>query len=400
MVLLVLAMPGVAPAAVVSGIDIDDGRIILNFDAVVRNASAFMLDAPNRIAVDVEGVTMSRLSAAGGVVARLRMGQRDGETTRLVFDLAKPALLTDGHFAPDGRSLILSVRAVDQSVFHRAANGARRFFTSPDGTRVAPPSPADRSTVRIPLSPSNKVAGLPLPPVSGARGTDRPLVVIDAGHGGHDPGAMSPDGLMEKDAALAIAKAIRDELVESGRVRVAMTRSDDRFLVLSERREIARRLHADLFISIHVDSAPNTDARGATIYTLSEVSSDRVASNLAARENRADILNGVNLGDASSDISSILIDLAQRETMNVSADFATLLQRDLSNKIRFRTNFHRFAGLVVLKAPDVPSILFETGYISNPDDVALLFSKKYQRTIAKGVREAVETHFARRLASK
>ncbi|HWL47280.1 MAG TPA: N-acetylmuramoyl-L-alanine amidase [Sphingomonadaceae bacterium] len=398
--LLALLAPGLVQAATVRGVDIDEGRIVVHFDDSVQRASAFMLDAPNRIAVDIAGAGVGRLEAAGGVVARLRVGLRDGGTARLVFDLAEPALLTGGRFAADGRSLVLSIRGVDQKVFARAANGARRIFSHSDSARVPPPSAGDRSTVRIPLDPSKVTTTLPTPPVSGARGSNRPLVVIDPGHGGHDPGAIAADGRMEKDAALAIAKAIRDELVASGRVRVAMTRSDDRFLVLAERREIARRLGADLFISIHVDSAPNSGARGATIYTLSEVASDRVASQLAARENQADILNGVNLGDASSDVSSILIDLAQRETMNISADFATILQRELSGKIDFRTNFHRFAGLVVLKAPDVPSILFETGYISNPEDLDLLFSRKYQRTIAQGVRNAVETHFARRLANR
>lgn len=259
---------------------------------------------------------------------------------------------------------------------------------------------ANRGSVRIPLGASG-AEQLTLPPVSGARGSNRPLVVIDAGHGGHDPGASSSDGrFQEKDAALQIARAIRDELVASGRVRVALTRNSDRYLVLGERREIARRLRADLFLSIHCDSAPNEDARGATVYTLSEVASDRVAANLARRENRADVLNGVDLGEESSDVSSILIDLAQRETMNVSADFASLLQRELSPSIAFRSNFHRFAGLVVLKAPDVPSVLFETGYMSNPEDVKLLFSPRYQHALAVGVRKAVETHFARRIAGR
>ena len=238
------------------------------------------------------------------------------------------------------------------------------------------------------------------PRISDARGRNRPLVVIDAGHGGHDPGAPGVDGRhREKEVTLQIARAIRDELRSSGRVRVALTRDDDRFLVLGERREIARRLKADLFISVHADSAPNPAAHGATIYTLSEVASDRVAAQLAARENRADILNGVNLGGETSEVSSILFDLAQRETMNVSADFATLLQREMSPTVPFRTEYHRFAGLVVLKAPDVPSVLLETGYMSNVEDEQKLFSPEYQHDIAVGVRRAVETHFARRLTA-
>ncbi len=228
-----------------------------------------------------------------------------------------------------------------------------------------------------------------------AAARNRPLVVIDAGHGGFDPGSIAADGHREKDVALTMARAIRDALAASGRVRVAMTRDDDRFLILAERREIARRLKADLFISVHADSAPNPGARGATVYTLSEVASDKVAGELAAKENKADIINGVNLGAANTDVSSILIDLAQRETMTVSSSFAALLQREMSPLIGFRSTFHQFAGFIVLKAPDVPSVLLETGYMSNDGDLSLLFSADYQRRIALGVRRAVEAHLAR-----
>lgn len=253
-------------------------------------------------------------------------------------------------------------------------------------------SPPNRAVADIPPRPSR----FKLPPVLGPAKASLPLVVIDAGHGGHDPGSSSADGhVNEKDVALTIAKAIRDSLVASGKVRVALTRSDDRFLVLAERREIARRLRADLFISIHCDSAPTSAARGASIYTLSETSSDRVAAALAARENKSDVINGVDLSRETSDVSSILIDLAQRETMNVSSAFATLVQRELSPLISLKPDFHKYAGLMVLKAPDVPSVLLETGYISNDDDLALLTSTSYREKIATGIRRAIEAHFAR-----
>ena len=266
---------------------------------------------------------------------------------------------------------------------------------------IGAPAMAERvpnsASAAIPPRPSR----LTLPLVQGPRRLDAPLVVIDAGHGGHDPGSSSSDGdEQEKDVALKIAKAIRDELIESGKVRVALTRSDDRFLVLQERREIARRLHADLFISVHCDSAPNPAARGASIYTLSETSSDRVAAALAARENKADVINGIDLSRESNDVSSILIDLAQRETLNTSSTFAAELQRELSPLVSLKQNFHKFAGLMVLKAPDVPSVLLETGYISNDDDLVLLTSEEYRRKIAIGVRRAVEAHFARQLVGK
>ena len=238
----------------------------------------------------------------------------------------------------------------------------------------------------------------PLPRIYGARSPDRPLVVLDPGHGGKDPGASSPFSTRrEKDVTLAMAGAIRDELAASGRVRVAMTREDDRYLLLPERYAIARRMGAELFISIHADAAPHNDgARGATIYTLSEVASDRQAALLAEQQNGADRIGGARLGEDES-VNRILIDLAQRESMNVSADFAALLRREAAPFFPFRPDYHRFASLVVLKAPDVPSILFETGYLTNPVDAAYIQSTEGRREIAEGMRRAVEAHFARRL---
>ena len=250
--------------------------------------------------------------------------------------------------------------------------------------------------VAIALDRSDPAPGMPR--IAGSTDPGRPLVVIDPGHGGRDPGATSPFGSKrEKDITLAIATAIRDALAYSGRVRVAMTREDDRYLVLKDRYEIARRMRADLFISIHADAAPSNDgARGATIYTLSEVASDREAALLAEQQNRSDRIAGTALsGDAGVD--RILIDLAQRESMNVSAEFAALLRREASAYFPFRPDYHRFASLVVLKAPDVPSILFETGYLTNATDTAYIDSPEGRRQIALGMKSAIETHFARRL---
>jgi N-acetylmuramoyl-L-alanine amidase len=253
-------------------------------------------------------------------------------------------------------------------------------------------------SVTIPLGGDGEAAGLPR--ITGARGPGRPLVVLDAGHGGKDPGAISPFGARrEKDVTLAIARAIRDELAASGRVRVALTRDDDRFLVLRDRYEVARRLGADLFISIHADASPTNDAaRGATIYTLSEVASDREAALLAQQQNEADRIGGARLSEDAS-VNRILIDLAQRESMNVSADFAGLLRREASAFFPFRPDFHRFASLIVLKAPDVPSILFETGYLTNAVDTGYIESPDGQKQIALGMRRAIEAHFARRLVT-
>jgi N-acetylmuramoyl-L-alanine amidase len=249
-------------------------------------------------------------------------------------------------------------------------------------------------------APIRSTLGKGLPKIAGPADGRLPLVVIDAGHGGHDPGAISPyGGSREKDVTLAIARAIRAELLKSGRVRVALTRDSDKFLVLQDRYGIARRMKADLFISIHADAAESPDATGATVYTLSEVASDREAQRLAARENKSDIINGVNLGEADANVSSILIDLTQRETMNISADFARLLTREARPNMQFRSNSHRFASFIVLKAPDMPSVLFETGYLTNANDVSFLASPEGQQKVGRSVASAIQVHFARRLAA-
>ena len=265
------------------------------------------------------------------------------------------------------------------------------FWPSP-----APAAPPGQS-VTIPLDPLGGDAQGPLPRVTAARGENPPLVVIDAGHGGQDPGAASPfTDRPEKEITLAIALAIRDALAASGRVRVAMTREDDRYLVLEDRYRIARRLDADLFISIHADAAPENDrARGATIYTLSEVASDREAAQLAQGQNAVNRIAGARMSP-DPNVNLILIDLAQRESMNVSADFARLLHREAAPVFPFRPDWHRFAAFIVLKAPDIPSILFESGYLTNAVDAAYLQSPEGRRQIAEGMRRAIEAHFVRR----
>jgi len=381
-------------AGVVQEVRVEGDRVVVKFDAPVTQASAFLLSGPQRIALDVTGAEPGSVAAAGGVVAKIRQGNQGGGT-RVVFDLARPAIVTEGSFGKDGRTLTLQLKTVDDERFARAAAERRMRFLPP----FAYFQPASRPAYSVSMKLPARTSRAPLPRVYGEAG--RPLVVIDAGHGGHDPGAISTDGsLREKEVTLEVAEAIKDALLASGRVRVALTREDDRFLVLQERYGLARRLKADLFISVHCDSAGNPEATGATVYTLSEVASDKEAARLAARENKADILAGVDLGVASPDISSILIDLTQRETMNMSANFARLLGREAQPLIPIKANYHRMASLMVLKAPDMPSVLFETGYISNLADAAFLASGDGQRKVAQSVRKAVEIHFATRLASR
>lgn len=395
---LAIAATLFSPSAEAGGIrqvQVNGNKVIVQFDEGVGGASAFLLDAPRRIALDIRGAQPGQAAIARGPVSAIRQGQLDESTARVVFDLARPAVIADGSFAADGRTLTLSLKDTDAEDFGRALARGRSRFEPPTSAAARPPVRTHGITIPIP----QPAKGVDLPRVAGPENDNRPLVVIDAGHGGHDPGAINKEsGTREKDITLAIARSIRRELLKSGRVRVALTRDDDHFLVLEERYGIARRMKADLFISVHADAAENHDARGATIYTLSEVASDREAARLAARENKADIINGVNLGGQNNEVSSILIDLTQRETMNISASFAKLLQREASPYVDFRTAYHRFASLVVLKAPDTPSILFETGYITNADDVRFLTSRDGQSRIGQGVAKAVEIHFAKQLA--
>jgi N-acetylmuramoyl-L-alanine amidase len=268
---------------------------------------------------------------------------------------------------------------------------------APQPVELAVAERAEKGTLTIDLEPAGKKEDIALPPVQGPSG--RPLVVLDPGHGGYDPGAHSHyNDRDEKEVTLELAKAIRDDLLASGRVRVALTRDDDRYLVLRDRYEIARRLGAGLFISIHADAAPNNDrARGATIYTLSEVASGREAALLAQQQNKSDIIGGVDLRRQDQAVSSILIELAQRESMADSAQFAKLLHREALPYFPFRPEWHQFASLIVLKAPDMPAILFESGYLTNPQDSAYIQSEDGRRQIASGMRRAIEAHFARRL---
>jgi N-acetylmuramoyl-L-alanine amidase len=267
----------------------------------------------------------------------------------------------------------------------------------PQPAFVAPADQTQRGELTIQLDPARNDDDIPLPPVKGPAG--RPLVVLDPGHGGYDPGALSPhSGANEKNVTLALAKAVRDELVDSGRVRVALTREDDRHLVLRDRYEIARRLGAGLFISLHADAVAKADkAQGATIYTLSEVASGREAALLAREQNQSDFIGGVDLRRQEKEVTSILIDLTQRESMAASAQFANLLHREGRPFFPFRPVWHQFAAFAVLKAPDMPSILFESGYLTNPEDSAYIQSEEGRRQIATGMRRAIEAHFARRM---
>ena len=247
--------------------------------------------------------------------------------------------------------------------------------------------------VKVDLPPTDALAGLPK--IEGPMDASRPLVVIDAGHGGKDPGAGT-GAVKEKDLTLALALAVRDELVRQGGVRVALTRSDDTYVTLDERPAIARRLGADLFISIHADSTDGDgSAMGATVFTLSDKGSNQVADNFAARENAADQINGVKITGQSNAVNAILVDLSQRETQDASAQFAALILRESRGAMPFKQPPLQAAAFIVLKSPDVPSVLFETGYINNQSDLARLTAADGRHAFAAAVAQAIKVYFAR-----
>ena len=238
-------------------------------------------------------------------------------------------------------------------------------------------------TVNLPPPANDRIYASPA-----ARG--RPIVVIDAGHGGRDPGATSVSGeVREKQLTLVLAQDLRDELVRRGRVRVAMTRDDDRYLTLEERAAVARRLNAAMFVSIHIDSAANPLARGASVYSLSDVASDAEAAADAARENA-----GQEQDARGGAVEMMLADLAMQSQMSASADLAARLVNKAAGRVELRPNPHRFAAFHVLRRADAPAVLFEAGYLSNADDELLLRNPAERAKMVLALAQAIEADVA------
>ncbi|TNC97136.1 MAG: N-acetylmuramoyl-L-alanine amidase [Stygiobacter sp.] len=260
------------------------------------------------------------------------------------------------------------------------------------------PAPAPAPVIRQPVieEAAAPVRAAPEPAMQSSRSPrseGKAVVVIDPGHGGVDPGALGVSGIYEKHITLAMARELKAQLEKGGRYKVQLTRDRDVFIRLRERVAIARQYGADLFISLHADSVPNPQLAGLSVYTLSQTASDGEAQTLADKENKADLIAGIDLSHESADVANILIDLAQRETMNRSAGIAGGVVTELGRETTLLGNTHRFAGFAVLKAPDVPSILVELGYLSNPTEEKLLRQPDYRLKLAKGIARAVDRHF-------
>jgi N-acetylmuramoyl-L-alanine amidase len=224
--------------------------------------------------------------------------------------------------------------------------------------------------------------------------------VLDPGHGGIDTGTRAPSGEMEKDIVLGVAQRVRAQIEKSGKYRVVMTRTDDTFIPLAERVDIARKAEASLFVSFHADFLPHRegDAQGATIYALSDKASDPEAAKLAEEENRADVIAGVDLKGQPNDVAGILIDLAERETKTFSLQFAHKLAAELKGVTRLHKDPVKSAGFRVLRAPDVPSVLVELGYVSNKDDLKSLMSDAWRDQMADSIAKAIDAYLSTHVA--
>ncbi|WP_439545644.1 N-acetylmuramoyl-L-alanine amidase [Sandarakinorhabdus sp.] len=431
-VLLILCLMLAAPAwaARITAIESQPGRVTITADAPLPAAQAFALIDPYRLVVDFVGVVDPVTAPGSNSVAALRAAMFAPGTARLVIDLKAPVIIREARAS--GNEVVILLDRTTADVFAATVARGRRplallrsdgppppptvatdsfslpdnFGRRPEASASQAPTPDLAPTLAptatpAPASLPATVAAPPEPPPARApertaprgRAGGKPLVVIDAGHGGKDVGAIAVTGGYEKDITLAIALETAKILRQSGRVQVKLVREDDRFIPLGGRVRIARDARADLFISIHADSAPNDGARGASVYTLSAVASDAIAARLAARENKADIIGGVNLGVEAPEVGEIMVDLVRRATGNVSAQFAEELQNGLEREgVNFRGQFHHFAAFAVLKAPDVPSVLLETGYVTNKDDAERLFSGTGRKRLAKGIARAIERH--------
>lgn len=356
----------------------------------------FTLSNPERLVVDVPalpadpGVNLpSRYK--GGLVDKVRYGRFDRDTSRFVFDLSGPVRVVKVRKERSGKKERLAI-VIDGSREAGAPSGNDRQVwpkASKGGiSDIDYGIPQDQDSVVKPKEKNKKTTNAPFL----KRG--KPVIVIDPGHGGLDPGAEGRRGSLEKHIVLAYAKALRDRLQRSGRYEVMLTRDDDTFIMLRKRVDIARKAGASLFISLHADSADGIEAQGLSVYTVSEKASDEEAEALAARENKADILAGMDLSDEREDVASILISLAERDTKNRSATLADMLVTSLDDRVQLLPNSHRFAGFAVLKAPDVPSVLVEIGFLSHPKEEKLINSKAYRNKVVAGIAAGIDRYFA------
>ncbi len=341
----------------------------------------FLLADPDRAVIDLPDVDWRLPSGAEkgrGLITARRYGQFKPGVSRVVLDLAGPVAIAKSFALPPiGQAkdrIVIDLKPASRATFVAEVYGALVRAPQPQPTPAAAPRPPRR------------------------RPGDRHLIAIDPGHGGIDPGTIGPGGVFEKNITLAMARVLEKALRDTGRYDAMLTRDRDVFIELRDRIKIAQQAGAELFISLHADSISDGSVRGASVYTLSETSSDAEAAALAAKENRADALAGVDLSAHSQPVAQILIELTQRVTMNASAVLARDLVDELHGVGRLLPKTHRYAGFAVLKSPEIPSVLIEMGYLSNRTDERELKNPRFRHRFAGAVVHALDRFFSRQEA--
>jgi len=354
-----------------TGTHAEKTRLVIELNKKI-NYKIFSLSQPNRIVLDLPEVTFGEelgRKKTLGLINALRFGLFKPGNSRIVLDV-KQSVRVEKSFImwPSGKHAFrLVIDLVPTS---------QKDFDANIRTKKKKPT-----TVRKEITTKKKIVG------------EKPLVIIDPGHGGVDPGTIGLSGVYEKRITLSFAEQLKQKLLNGGRYRVKLTRERDVFVKLRSRIDFAREHGGDLFLSIHADSIKDRTFSGSGVYTLSENASDKEAAALASKENKADVIAGVDLDHHDAEVATILIDLTQRETMNYAASFAEALVRRLREEGRMRRKPHRFAGFLVLKAPDIPSVLVEIGYLSNRKEEKLLKSAKKRQGIVDALAKGVDDYF-------
>ena len=390
----ILSISAAAKDALATAVRISGDAQQTQFEVDLSKAVGFTVDVlpdPYRVVIDIAGLNFDLPPGIGqkgqGLISSFRYGIVDEGKSRIVLDTTGPVLIDNSQAQP-GKGKKLAHLVVN--LLAASPENFSETFAKDHGTET------DLSTATI-LKP---LATPPEKPALAETPSElRKVIVIDPGHGGIDPGAISPSKTLEKDVVLKYGLALRKELEKSGRYKVVMTRVDDTFVRLEKRVEFARENKADLFIAIHADTVHGQQARGVTVYTVSDQASDAEAEALAQKENRADIIAGMDLATESKDVANILINLAQRESRNRSMAFSKKAVTELKNVTAFTGKPIRSAAFVVLKAPDVPSVLIELGYLSSKQDEALLTSADWHKRMAAGMAKAIDQFFSPAIAS-
>jgi len=381
----------------------------------------FTLPDPYRAVIDLPKVDWRIFPTpppATGLIGGFRFGPFTSGTARVVLDLKAPARIASAQLLrPDSGGVYRLVIELERESEAQALRDAAKppvAAAEAAAPALIPPPPNTVGSIYAPSTPpaadappqrdaSQREASLapgraiPPPPVrrpQGKREPTRLVVAIDPGHGGVDPGTHGRSS-QEKHVTLEYARELRRQLNATSRLRGVLTRDADVFVPLRERIAIARAAQADVFISLHADANDDPRLRGASLYTLSETASDKEAEALATKENKADLIAGIDLRGQTREVTNILIDLVQRETMNQSAVFAQFIVNQLTSVVPLIRNTHRFAGFAVLKAPDTPAVLVEMGHLSNPRDEAALKDPAHRKKFAAAMVKALELYAAR-----